>query len=175
VSLAYVAWVAFISEALQGEAQWFTVPLGIAMLVVVAAWRADRRSRGEPVATVQVTILELLAIGLVVGASLVEVFTVGPVRGLVALGAGAAIAAWGALTKVSRRLLAGAGAVLLGVVLMIAGPIARLVPEVKGAVLWVVLGVAGVVLIVVATGLERGRERIAAAVRRVDELMEGWE
>jgi hypothetical protein len=58
---------------------------------------------------------------------------------------------------------------------MIGGPLARLVPEVTGPALWVVLAVAGVALIAIATGLERGRERVAAAMRRLDTLTEGWE
>jgi hypothetical protein len=41
--------------------------------------------------------------------------------------------------------------------------------------LWGLLAGAGLVLIVAATMLERGRERLAAFVRRLDALMEGWE
>jgi hypothetical protein len=35
--------------------------------------------------------------------------------------------------------------------------------------------VAGVVLIAIATGLERGRAKVAAAIRRFDTLTEDWE
>jgi len=40
---------------------------------------------------------------------------------------------------------------------------------------WVLLAAAGVVLIVVATSLQRGRARLAVALKRLDELLEGWE
>jgi hypothetical protein len=91
----------------------------------------------------------------------------------VALGTG--LAAWGALSKIRRRVLFGAGAAMLAVALMLGGPIARLVPNVTGAALWIALAATGVVLIVLATGLERGRATVSATIRRLDSLMEGWE
>jgi hypothetical protein len=39
----------------------------------------------------------------------------------------------------------------------------------------VLLAVVGVALIVVATSLERGRARLSTALKRLDEMLEGWE
>jgi hypothetical protein len=69
----------------------------------------------------------------------------------------------------------GAAVVGVAVTLILTGPIARLVPSLRGSALWGVLALAGLVLIVAATVLERGREKVTAFVRRLDLLMEGWE
>ncbi len=169
------AWMLFASEALAGEAQWFTVPIGIALLAVVGIARAARRHEPEPLMPPALLGLEYLGMALVVGDGLVESITRSPSRGLFALAFGVGLAVWGALTRVRRRAAFGAGAAVLGVALMVGGPIARLAPRVKGPALWVVLAAAGVVLIAIATGLERGRAKVATAIRRLDILMEGWE
>jgi hypothetical protein len=169
------AWLLFASEALTGEAQWFTVPVGIAVLSVVGIGRTAQRRTGKPVPTPELLALEYLGMAFVVGDGLVESIVVSPWRGLFALAFGLGLAVWGALTKVRRRTFFGAGAAALALALMVGGPIARLVPKVTGPALWVVLAVAGVVLIAVATGLERGREKVAAAMRRLDTLTEDWE
>jgi hypothetical protein len=169
------AWLLFASEALTGEAQWFTVPIGIAVLIVVGFARMARRRTGTHVITPELLALEYMGMAFVVGDGLVESVVTSPWRGLFALTFGTGLAVWGALTKVRRRALFGAGVVFLAVALMVGGPIARLVPRVTGPVLWVVLAVAGVVLIAIATGLERGRAKVAAAIRRLDTLTEDWE
>ncbi len=169
------AWLLFASEALAGEAQWSTVPIGIALLVVVGIGRAARRHELEPLMSPELLALEYLGMALVVGDGLVESITTSSAYGLFALAFGVGLAVWGALTKVRRRAIFGAGAALLAVALMVGGPIARLAPRITGPALWVVLAVAGVVLIAIAAGLERGRAKVAAAMRRLDTLMEDWE
>lgn len=169
------AWLLFASEVLTGEAQWFTVPIGIAVLSVVGIGRAARRRTGMPVTIPELLALEYVGMAFVVGDGLVESIVTSPVRGLFALAFGVCLAAWGALTKVRRRARFGAGAAVLAVALILGGPIARLVPGFTGPALWVMLAIAGVVLIAVATGLERGRAKVAEAIRRLDTLMEGWE
>lgn len=169
------AWLLFASEALTGEVQWFTVPIGVAVLTVVGFGRMARRRTGTQVITPELLALEYLGMAFVVGDGLVESVVTSPWRGLFALTFGAGLAVWGAVTKVRRRVLFGAGVAALAVALMVGGPIVRLVPSVIGPALWVVLAVAGVVLIAIATGLERGRAKVAAAIRRLDTLTEGWE
>jgi hypothetical protein len=170
------AWLLFASEALTGEAQWFTIPIGIAVLSVVGFGRLARRRVGSrPLSTVELLALEYAGMAFMVGDGLVESIVTSPWHGLFALTFGAGLAVWGALTKVRRRALFGAGAAVLALALMVTGPIVQLVPRVTGPAFWVVLAVAGVVLIAIATGLERGREKVAAAIRRLDTLTEGWE
>ena len=169
------AWLLFASEALRGEIQWFTVPAGLALLSVVGIARVARRREGDRVMPEALLALEYFGMAFVVGDGLVESVAVSPARGLFALAFGVGLAAWGALSKVRRRALLGAGAAVLAVVLMVIGPIARLVPRLTGPALWVALAIVGIVFIVVATGLERGREKVSTAIRRLDALMEGWE
>lgn len=169
------AWLLFASEALAGEAQWFTVPIGIAVLVVVGVARAARRHELAPLMPPELLALEYLGMALVVGDGLVESITRSPTHGLFALALGVGLAVWGALTKVRRRAAFGAGAAVLAVVLMVGGPVAHLAPKVTGPALWIVLAAAGAVLIAIATGLERGRAKVTAAMQRLDTLTEDWE
>jgi hypothetical protein len=173
--LLCVAWLLFASHALEGEAQWFTVPIGVATLAVVAVIRDVLRSREKLPVTPEIVVAEIVGMAFVVGASLVETLAVSPVRGLFAIGFGVAIAAWGAYTRVRRRAAFGAGSVVLAAALMLAGPIARIVPAIEGPGVWIALVGAGVVVIAVASGLERGKAKVSAAVRRAEELTRGWE
>jgi threonine/homoserine/homoserine lactone efflux protein len=69
----------------------------------------------------------------------------------------------------------GSVTLLLALFGMIVMPVAQMVPEFRGAALWIVLTAVGFVLIAVAVSLEQGRARLAAAASRIDRLMEGWE
>jgi hypothetical protein len=169
------AWLLFASESLAGEVQWFTVPIGISLLSMVEIGRAVPTHRNDPPTSPDLLSLEFLGMTFVVGAGLAETIVASTARGLVVVALGTGLAAWGALTKIRRRLFFGAGAAMLAVALMLGGPIARLVPNFTGAALWIALAAAGVVLIVLATGLERGRATLSATIRRLDSLMEGWE
>lgn len=173
--LLCVAWMLFASHTLEGETQWFTVPIGLATLAVVAVLRDVRRSHEMQPATQAIVVMDIVGMAFVVGASLVETLTVSPIRGLFAIGFGAAIAGWGAYTRVRRRAVFGAGTVVLAAALMLAGPLARIVPAIEGPAVWVALVGAGVVVIAVASGLERGKATLNAAVRRAEELTRGWE
>ena len=157
--LVCAAWLVGAGDVLQGSMQWSAVPIGIAALAVVGIGRWDRRRRGEPVADQRLVALEYAGMAAVIAPSLVETITVSPLEGLVALAFGSGLAAWGVVTKVRRRLFVGTGAAVGAVALMLVGPIARLVPQVKGPWLWVLLVVVGLALIAIATSLERGRRR----------------
>ncbi len=173
--LACVAWLVGAENILQKSIQWSSVPIGLSMLAVVSIGRWDRRRRGQPSVEPNLVFLEYAGMVAIAVPPLVETITVSPARGLVAIGFGAALTAWGIATKVRRRLLVGAGAILAAVMLMIAGPMARLVPEVEGATLWVLLVVIGLAMLAVATSLERGRAKLSVALRRLDDLLAGWE
>jgi hypothetical protein len=57
-------------------------------------------------------------------------------------------------------------------------PVVSVIPTIRSITapgLWAGLVIAGVVILTLATGMERGRARVRAAIGRVDELMEGWE
>jgi hypothetical protein len=169
------AWLVFATDTFGGEVDWFTLPSGIALLAVVSIERRASRILERPPMAQELLIAEYLGMFLLVAAALVETISIGPVRGLVAVAGGVALASWGALTRVRRRVWFGAAVVGVAVTLILTGPIARLVPSLRGSALWGVLALAGLVLIVAATVLERGREKVTAFVRRLDLLMEGWE
>ena len=76
------------------------------------------------------------------------------------------------LTLVSVAVLA---VTIAAVVTMIVGPIAELVPSIEGAALWVFLVAIGMVLLALATSLERGRAKLSATLRWMDERLDDWE
>jgi hypothetical protein len=59
------------AAGLTGQPQWFTMPLGAALLAVAVLLRSARRAGHRPVATPDVIFLEVTGMGLIVGASLV--------------------------------------------------------------------------------------------------------
>jgi hypothetical protein len=172
---AAAAWLLYASEAFRGEVQWFTVPSGLALLALVTIERDGRARSNRSRVTPELLALEVTGMVVCVAAALVEIVTVSPIRGSVAIVLGAGLATWGAMTEVRRRATFGAATVVLAVVLLLAVPIADLVPHVRGPALWLVLAGAGLVFILVATMLERGRTKVRELLRRLDELTEGWE
>ena len=174
--LLCAAWLLFAGQALtEGNRQWFTVPTGVAVLSVTELARAARRRSRRPLVTGELVALELVGIAFVVGAALLQTLARGPGYGLLAVLLGSLVVLWGGYTKVRRRAGAGVAVVLLAVALMIGGPVARLLPHFRGATLWASMAGIGAVLIVAATFLEQGRARVAAGVRRLSELLAGWE
>jgi len=88
---------------------------------------------------------------------------------------GTALVLYGIATKVRRRVVVGGATVVLAAVLLIAVPLAPLVPQLHGPALWIALGVLGALLISAATMIERGRRRFAELRTSLDELTAGWE
>ncbi len=173
--LVCAAWITFASEALAGEPQWFTVPVGVTLLVVVglarSQFRRSRRALDDPA----LLALELVGMAFVVGSAYVQTVTDGPIHGLIGIGLSVAICVWGVVTRVRRRLAFGAAATVGFVVVMIVVPLARLVPGAGGPALWLTLAAVGLAAILVAAFLERGRDATRNAVARLRELTDDWE
>ncbi len=173
--LLCASWLAFASEALTGEPQWFTVPIGITVLAVEGLAGAAIRARGGHPAMDVLRALDYVGMAFVVGAALAQTVVEGPVYGLIGAALGAALAAWGAATRVRRRAIFGAGSIALSLLLMLAVPLADLVPRLEGAALWATVAALGLVAIVIAALLEQGRRRIRTTVARIEELTHDWE
>jgi hypothetical protein len=174
-TLFCAAWLLFASESLAGNAEWFTVPIGITLLVTLEMARAERRRLEIPVSTPELVALEYMGVAFVAGAALAQTITVSPAYGLLGVCAGIGLMGWAAVTRVRRRAAVGAGVVLMSVFLLVAAPIARAIPEVHGAALWIALASVGAGLIALATAVEWGRARVRAAVAHLAELVAGWE
>jgi hypothetical protein len=173
--LACGAWLAFALEALDGNPQWVTVPVGLAVLAVVGLWRRDRRRAGSTVNPPEVVGLEGVGVAFLVGSALVQSVTEALWYALVVSAVGLAVAGWGVLTRVRRRLVTGVALGILGVVVLVAVPLVHLLPAWEGAALWVLVGGVGLALVLVATMLERGRAAVRAGNRRLHALTQGWE
>jgi hypothetical protein len=169
-----IAWLLFASESLADHPPAFTVPIGIAILVVAAVGRAAACDAATPNPP-ELRVLEFAGMAFVVSGGLVEAVATSPTRGLGALVAAVAIAIWGAMTRVRRRVAFGACVAALAAFEI---PVVSVIPTIRSVTapgLWAGLVIAGVVILTLATGMERGRARLRAALGRVDELMEGWE
>jgi hypothetical protein len=173
---ACAAWLLAAGDLLAGDPMWWTIPVGLMFLVqaaILRAWWGSHevvRDR-EPVDRW----LEWAGMLTMLAVPLIQIVAIAPARGLVAIGMGLLFAMWGIATRVRRRLFVGVMAVVLALVLMVVGPIAGFVRQIQGAAVWVLLAVAGIVLILIATSLERGRARLSDAMQRLDELLNGWE
>ncbi|MCU0261752.1 MAG: hypothetical protein MUE78_12095, partial [Ilumatobacteraceae bacterium] len=62
----------------------------------------------------------------------------------------------------------------LATVLIVAVPLVTGI-DWQGPALWLVLALAGLLAVIVATSIERGRARLGEMARRLDELTAGWE
>jgi hypothetical protein len=172
---ACTAWIVFAADALAGSAQWYTVPIGLTLLVVVALVRRDARGRGRDPSAASVVALEMVGIAFVVGAALVQSVTTSLVYTAVALALGLAIGAWGVVTKVRRRVAAGVAIVVAAMVLLVALPLVQLLPAWSSALLWACIAGVGILALLAATLLEQGRSVVRRVLKGFGELTEGWE
>ena len=173
--LACASWLAFAAESLTGNAQWVTVPIGLAILVIVGLWRHDRAARGAPVAATEIVVVESVGIAFLVAASFVQAVTISIAYAVLAMAVGLAVAGWGLITRVRRRLLAGVLVTLAGAVLVVAVPLVQLLPSWGGAGLWILIAGMGILAVLVATFLEQGRTAIRAGLGRFSEETKEWE
>lgn len=173
-ALACAAWVVYASDALRGNPNWFTVPVGVALLATVGVLRWLRRRSGRPVASADVVVLEFVGMSATVAAAVSEVARGELWYSLLAIGAGVLLALWGAVTRVRRRLAFGAGTVVATVLLLIVVPLAA-ADIWSGPALWLTVISVGVVAILFAAFIERERAVAERALAAFGELTKGWE
>nr|MDJ0962410.1 hypothetical protein [Acidimicrobiia bacterium] len=170
------AWITFVTELGSADVQWYAPPFAVALLIDIELARRQRRSLDQsPTSTEEMVVVELVAMALAIGPALAQVVFEHLAYGLLAIGWGAVIAIWGTATRVRRRAIAGAGGAALGALLMIAVPLAELLPEFRGPALWAAVFGVGAVLIAVATTLEQTRRRFVELKTSFVAMTEGWE
>jgi peptidoglycan/LPS O-acetylase OafA/YrhL len=152
-------------------------PVGLALLVEAGLLRRLAEAEGlsaDALDSTTVVAVEGAGVALLVGPAFVELFTRSVAYGVIALLVGVALAGWGILTRVRRRLATGAGVTVLAVVLMVVVPLAEAMPAAGGAALWIGIAIAGIVAIGLATLLESGRARLGRAVEQLRSLTSDW-
>ncbi|MEO5839369.1 MAG: DUF2510 domain-containing protein [Acidimicrobiales bacterium] len=180
VALTSAAWIVFASAEVTAW-DWYTVPIGVAFICIVALHRADGRRRQKPIKGAGTLAAEFFGMGLVVAPAIVEIVVDAPSFAAVAIGGGAAIATWGALTRVRRRLFFGSSSVIVAVIILVGIPVTRLIARPQSGSdsgpigLWLGLAAAGIVALASAAMIEEGRRRVRRAVLRIGEITEGWE
>ena len=173
--LAYVAWLAFARQALAGSAQWYTLPLGGALLLAVGIVRHDARAKHRDPRGGIVVPLELLGVAFLVGAALVQAVVDSLAYAAIAIAIGAGVAGWGAVARVRRRVVYGAVVVVIAVVELIAVPLVRLLPAMGSVGVWILIAAVGLLAIGAATLLEASRAAARKVAAGFTESTRGWE
>ncbi len=168
------AWLLAARDTLAGQPNWFTIPIGTTVLVMVGLVRWIRRGRGTPVTGYDVIAIEFVGMTVLVASPIAGILAGDLWNAILAVAIGAFIAIWGAITRVRRRAAFGASTVVLAIVLVIGVPLSSAVTW-RGPALWVALSLLGIVAILVAASLERGRDAVRQVGRRLDVMTEGWE
>ena len=171
----FAAWAIFASEVMGRNVQWISTPLALALLVDVELARYDRRRRGLEASSQDLVLVELMAMALFVGPALAQTLLVSTAYGLLGIVQGVLLAIWGTATRVRRRALGGFLAAAVAALLMIAVPLAELIPQFRGPALWATIFGIGAVLIVIASTIEQTRRRFVEIRTSVESMMEGWE
>ena len=173
--LACSAWIVWARAAWDGDPNWFTLPAGVTVLVVVGMVRWIRRERCGKVTAWDIALLELIGAAVMVGPPIQRTVAGRLGYSLLAIGVGVMLTVWGATTRVFRRAVAGTGAIVLTVVLMVVVPLARKVPNLRGVAMWLTLIGLGVLALLVAAFFEQGRTAVRRVRSAVQEGTRDWE
>lgn len=193
--LACVTWLLLARWADLDGLQWYTAAIGLTLLGVVELWRRDlrRASTAAPVAPVVpprpdaapagwahpqqaaepasaaglLAALELAGIGFLLLGPLVQSLTDSPLHTLVGAAIGVALTLWGIATRIRRRVRTGVVAVLAFVSALVVIPLAQVLPELGSAGLWITIAVVGLLAVLVAALMERGRKAVRSGFARI--------
>jgi len=171
---ACAAWLVFAADALTGDANWFTAPIGLTVLVMVGLVRWIRRGRGGNPTGDELVGLELAAMSVLVGPALARTLTGQLWNGAIAIAIGFGLALWGVTTRVRWRAAFGAGSIGIATALLIGVPLSGAITW-RGPALWITLSVVGMTAIAAAAAIERSRDNLRRLAHRLDEMTAGWE
>jgi hypothetical protein len=167
------AWLSIGAESLAGDPQWYTTPVAIAMVAEVEIARWANRLASRVPSTPQLLVLEWVALAVLALPPLTSMFTHGLGFAAVAVTLAASTMLWGVLTRVRRRVIAGAVLAAATAVLIIAAAVAGQAPA--SARFWIVLASVGFTVMLVVAIIEAYRSRTGRIMGRLDQLMAGWE
>ena len=166
-----LGFILLIEDSVSGSAQWYTVPIGTALLSeveILRLWSPQRRS-----ALPEVQIMESIGVGILVVPGLVEMFTSRLVFGLVPFLASGLFLIWATATRVRRRAVAAAAVAIATSVLILFAAAADQAPD--SATFWIIGFGAGFAVMLIAALVEAYRSRRGRTMLRIHEVMEGWE
>ncbi|MEE9228942.1 MAG: hypothetical protein V3U47_08220 [Acidimicrobiia bacterium] len=170
--LLAVAFVLLIVDTAAGSVQWYTLPFALVVLAEVEIVRLMWRD-ADPSVTDSLVSVEWVGIALAVLPATVEIF----VRSLAAAGILLLVAVglllWAIVTRLRRRAVAAAVVAVGSSILVITAALAGPAPESAG--LWISAAGLGFSVMSIAGVIEAARSRRGKVVRRIDELMGGWQ
>jgi len=169
------AWLVFAGDALQGNPQWFTVPIGVTILVVEGLVRATRRARGLDPHVPAIVAIDYAGMAFLVGASLVQIVTTSAWYVVLAIALGALLMEWSIATKVLHRAWFAMGTIVAALLIAVLLPIVEYVPHLEGAGLWITIAGLGLAALVAAAFLEAGKRRAETELEHLRSLTRAWE
>ncbi len=150
------------------------VPVAAALLAVVSLERARQHTADAPTATA-IRGAEWVLMGVPLAMALFDAFGNLAYVGLLAAES-LVLASWGMITEVRRRAFLGVGGLVTASLLIAIIPLIDQAHDGLSGGAWLALGaVTAVVLITAGSGLEKHRERIGNAFRRLGTILEDWE
>jgi hypothetical protein len=170
-----LAWLLWASGALNGDVQWFTLPVGVTLLATASRWRGILRGKHLPVGRVELVGVEITGMALMVAPACLQTIFDSIGYGFLAAAIGVALAVWGMATRVLHRLVVGAVATVGGLVLLVFVPLVPLLPQWHAAMAWLALAVAGLATVLAATVLDTARRTVRRGTARLADLTAGWE
>ena len=182
--LACASWLALARGAQLDGLQWYTAAIGLTLLVVAEIWRhtarpvsmvgattplpTDSGSPTEPGAnTGPLVPIEVAGVGFLLIGPMIQSLTETPLHAFVGMGIGVAFTLWGIATRVRRRVRVGVVTVLAFVSALILIPLVKVLPTLGSAGLWVSIAVAGLVAVLVAALMERGKRAVRSGFARI--------
>lgn len=173
--LAAAAWCLWLAQSGSWHPSLVTAAISVALLTVEWLIRAALRAAERPMSSVGVVTLELVAVAFAIATPLVHIVDEPVIPTIAIVLVGAAVAGWGVLTRVRRRLVTGAATVVVGLALLVIVPLVTSGPRWSPAMLWIVLAVVGCIVVVAATIIEKARTAASQATTRFAEMTAGWE
>jgi hypothetical protein len=162
-----------LAEAATGSVQWYTLPLGIVVLAEVEITRLMIRRDVAETERDTLVMVEYAGTALLVAPAIVELFVRSLTAGAVAFAVAVGLLLWAILTRVRRRAVSAAVVAAGTAVLMISAALAGNAPD--SAALWIIAAGLGFTVMSAAGVVEAARSRRGLAVRKIDELMGGWQ
>jgi hypothetical protein len=153
---ALAAWFTTFTEPVAAP-EWYTTPIGLALLAEVEIGRWWRRHDTGSLDSMELAVAEVTGVGLLAIVPLTQMFSAGLGHGAVAFGTAVALFVWGLVTGVGLRAISALVLATVTAVLWIAAVAAAASPP--SAFLWIMIAGVGVAALLVMALVESYRSR----------------
>jgi hypothetical protein len=161
-------------RALDGNPHGYVVGAAALCLAVLEMERVRRGDAGLPLPD-EVRYAEWALMLVPLGLAAIDTVTQSSTYGLLMAAEGAAVLGWALVTQVRRRLVAGAGGIVLAIVLVVAVVAVQSTARGLPTGTWLAIGaVLAILLIAIGSLLERNRARLGHVIGQITQSLEDW-